>query len=275
MAEFVNSQEVVDEFQKDGTQNDNDITQFVTTGEDTPDISEVIVLSDIAEETVVTTTKNLLSQNGVNLDGEASTSSNEIQDNKTEIINTESEVITTNMLGNGYQISITPEVVWNEDIKGFQEDGNDIDINKIQPETFIAINPGSSNEEGLAQNVYQIDPSDISMREISKRERDRQKKREQRADPNFRAKEKAKNKERMKAKRKNDPVYRAQEKVKDRDRRRIVRQTNEELRNKERERDREYKRYLRETDRDYKVQILRDEDTCSSMTEPIIDISLI
>lgn len=275
MAEFVNSGEVVDEFHKDGTQNDNDIAQFVTPSEDTQGLSEVIVLSDIAEETVVTTTKNLSSQNGDNLNVEASIT--EIHNNKIAISNTEpehAEVITADMLENGYQISVTPEVVWNEVIKGFQEESGEIDMIKIQPETFIAINPGSSSEEGPSQNVYQIDNSDISMREITKRERDKQKKREQRADPAFRAKEKAKNRERMKAKRKNDLDYRAQEKAKDRDRRRIVRQTNEELRNKERERDREYKRYLRETDREYKVGILRDDES-NIMTEPIMDISLI
>ncbi|GAB1599690.1 uncharacterized protein LOC115209250 [Argonauta hians] len=81
-------------------------------------------------------------------------------------------------------------------------------------------------------------------KDMMKRERDKIKKREQRANPMYRAKEKEKAKTRMRMMRA-DPNYRERERRRDRIRRKISRQQNNELRQKEKDRDKEYKRLHR------------------------------
>lgn len=84
----------------------------------------------------------------------------------------------------------------------------------------------------------------LPSKDVMKRERDRIKKREQRANPMYREKEKEKAKARMRMMRA-DPNYRERERRRDRIRRKISRQQNNELRQKEKDRDKEYKRLHR------------------------------
>lgn len=88
------------------------------------------------------------------------------------------------------------------------------------------------------------DDCNLPTKDVMKRERDRMKKREQRANPMYREKEKEKAKARMRMMRA-DPNYRERERRRDRIRRKISRQQNNELRQKEKDRDKEYKRLHR------------------------------
>ncbi|XP_014780789.1 uncharacterized protein LOC106876670 [Octopus bimaculoides] len=89
-----------------------------------------------------------------------------------------------------------------------------------------------------------MEDNNVLSKDMMKRERDKIKKREQRANPMYRAKEKEKAKARMRMMRA-DPNYRERERRRDRIRRKISRQQNNELRQKEKDRDKEYKRLHR------------------------------
>ncbi|XP_062570368.1 zinc finger CCCH domain-containing protein 13-like [Saccostrea cucullata] len=115
-------------------------------------------------------------------------------------------------------------------------------------QSYIALVP----DNGLRSNT---DPENchLTVKEHTKREKDKIYKREQRANKEYREQEKIVAKQRMKNRRK-DPEYRERERRRDAERKRLARLNNKEFRQKEKERDRQYKRSLRKKS-DAKIQI--------------------
>ncbi|KAK2176306.1 hypothetical protein NP493_672g01060 [Ridgeia piscesae] len=125
------------------------------------------------------------------------------------------------------------------------EEASEAELSTSQ-ESFVALMPHSASgvlvtESGI---IMPMSTQDASIREITKRERDRLKKRELRQNPAFKEREKIKARSRMRSRR-CDPEYREVERQKDRCRRRASRQRNFRQRQLERERDKTYKRQRR------------------------------
>lgn len=158
------------------------------------------------------------------------------------------------------------EAVWTQTLQGEtiqtpnlrrDEPSDAYPLIKVTPDSTIEVTPD-----------MQIDPKSV-IRAAAKRERDRLKKRELRANPSFREKEKKCARDRMKAKRKN-PEYRELERQKDRIRRREARQRDEAYRNKERKRDKEHKRLQRSmTTNIYQVVSADHTKTLNPMSEGV------
>ncbi|XP_046374615.2 serine/threonine-protein kinase fray2-like [Haliotis rufescens] len=128
----------------------------------------------------------------------------------------------------------------------------------------LTVSDGVSDVARQVEVTTKSDSMCLSIRDITKREKDRIKKRELRANPVFREKEKVKAKERMQNRRQ-DPIYREQERQRDRERRQLARRRNLPVRERERERDKEYKKNFR-----YGHRIQKSDET-SSDTEKTLD----
>ncbi|XP_067665595.1 uncharacterized protein [Haliotis asinina] len=133
--------------------------------------------------------------------------------------------------------------------------------NDVSP---LTLSDGVSDVARQVEVTTKSDSMCLSIRDITKREKDRIKKRELRANPVFREKEKVKAKERMQNRRQ-DPVYREQERQRDRERRQLARRRNIPVRERERERDKEYKKNFR-----YGHRIHKSDET-STDTDKTLD----
>ncbi|KAI0219693.1 hypothetical protein LSAT2_028784 [Lamellibrachia satsuma] len=136
------------------------------------------------------------------------------------------------------------------------EEASEAELSTSQ-ESFVALIPNSLSRVMVtdAGVIMPMMTQDASIRETTKRERDRLKKRELRQNPAFKEREKIKARSRMRNRR-CDPEYREVERQKDRYRRRASRQRNIRQRQVERERDKTYKRQRR-----------TEQTICAALTE--------
>lgn len=180
-------------------------------------LEEVVLSGDVAQETIVVTTTDDESVGG--------------DFNESSVVPIENlDVLNTIELScdENFQSSLEPSPITPSDLG----DGNEESF----VQSYIALVP--NNESRLDT---ELDNSHLTVKELTKREKDRMYKREQRANKEYREQEKVQAKQRMKDRRK-DPEYREKERKRDAERRKLARLNNKEFRQKEKERDRQYKR---------------------------------
>ncbi|XP_070533363.1 chromatin assembly factor 1 subunit A-like [Ptychodera flava] len=147
------------------------------------------------------------------------------------------EGTTTNLISGIEVLDTGSHFEWNTDVT--EGENNEDNLLGLEGQSgqliFIAQQPDTNTTSTQTE---------VCMRQATKRERDRIKKRELRRCPEFREREKERAKARMRAKRE-DPEYRNVEREKDRRRRRLSRQRLSLLRNMEKERELQWKRIIK------------------------------